>query len=176
MRSLVSPAAALRLLGVAAALLLAGCPYAAQFPLGSPEEAILDAELLGTWRPSAAGEEDFTLTIRASAGALLTLEAESPGEDPASYPAFVSVIGAERFLNLRDAAESGLWYFANYRIEGQRLRLRLVEEELFESQAPPDAGELRDFLQRHLDDPRLYGGQEAQVWDWVLEKEGPSGS
>jgi hypothetical protein len=158
-------------LAAAAALLLAGCPYGAQFPLGSPEEAILDPGLLGTWKPSAQSEEDFTVTIRAFAGALLSLEAESPGEDPASYPAFVSVIGAERFLNLGDTAESGLWYFANYRLDGGRLRLRLVQDELFESQSLPDSRELRSFLQRHLDDPQLYGGQEAEQWDWVLERE-----
>ncbi len=176
MRPRGSPGAALRPLAAAAALLLAGCPYGAQFPLDSPAEAILDAGLLGTWKPSAASEEDFTITIRASGGALLTLQAESPGEDPAGYPAFVSAIGAERFLNLRDAAESGLWYFANYRFDGQRLRVRLVEEQLFESQPLSDAGQLRAFLQRHLEDPRLYGGQEAEEWDWVLERQDSSGS
>ena len=155
---------------LAAALLLAGCPYGSEFPLGSSTEPILDADLLGTWKPSSESQEDFTIVIRASAGALLTVEADSPGEEPASYPAFVSAIGTERFLNLRDTGETGQWYFANYRLDGERLRLRLVEDELFESQVLPDAGELRAFLQRHLEDPRLYAGQGEEEWDWVLER------
>ncbi len=159
---------------VAAALLLAGCPYGAEFPLGSQAQAVLDAGLLGTWKPASESEEEFTITIRASAGALLTLKAEGPEEEPASYPAFVSAVGAERFLNFHDAAESGLWYFANYRLDGERLRLRLVEDELFETRTLPDAEALRAFLQRHLGDPRLYGGQEEE-WDWVLERQASGG-
>jgi hypothetical protein len=155
---------------VAAALLLAGCPYGSEFPLGSTAEAVLDVGLLGTWKAPPDSEESFTITIRAPEGALLTVEAESPEERPAVYPAFVSAIGAERFLNLRDTAETGLWYFANYRLDGRRLQLRLVVEELFESQRLPDAGQLRAFLQRHLDDPRLYGGPGEAEWDWVLER------
>jgi hypothetical protein len=157
-------------LAVAAALLLAGCPYGSEFPLGSTAEAVLDVGLLGTWKPPPDSEESFTITFHVSEGALLTVEAESPEERPASYPAFVSAIGSERFLSLRDTAETGLWYFANYRLEGQRLQLRLVAEELFESQSLSDAGELRAFLQRHLDDPRLYGGPGEAEWDWVLER------
>jgi hypothetical protein len=162
-----------RLFLLAAALLLAGCPYGSEFPLGSPAEAIGDAALLGTWKTSAESEEDFTLTFSIAGGAPLSVVADSPGEEPASYPAFVSAVGGERFLNLRDAGESGQWYFANYRLDGDRLRLRLVDDELFESRVLSSSSELRAFLQRHLDDPRLYGGQGAEEWDWVLERVAP---
>ena len=155
----------------AATLLLAGCPYASEFPLGDPAEAVADAALLGAWRPAVEGEEEFTLTFRSSGGGQLTVTAESPEEEQASYPAFVSEAGAERFLNLREEAESGRWYFANYRLEGDRLLLRLVDDELFEGQELPGPAELRDFLRLHLDDPRLYGG--TQEWDWVLERAAP---
>jgi len=160
---------------LAAALLLAGCPYGSEFPLGDSSEALVDASLLGTWKPSAESEEHFTLSFSSAGGAVLTVTADSPGEEPASYPAFVSAVGGELFLNLRDAGESGLWYFANYRLDGGRLRLRLVDDELFESQVLPGAAELRAVLQRHLEDPRLYGGQGAEEWDWVLERVIPGG-
>jgi hypothetical protein len=160
----------LRSLLLAAALLLAGCPYGSEFPLDSPVEAIEDAALLGTWKTSAESEEDFTLTIGAAGSTELSVVAESPGEEPASYPAFVSAVGGQFFLNLREAGDSGQWYFANYRLDDDRLRLRLVDDELFESQVLSGSAELRAFLQRHLDDPRLYGGQEAEDWDWVLER------
>jgi len=159
-----------RLIAFAAALLLAGCPYGSEFPLDSPAEAIDDAALPGTWKSAAESEEDFTLTIRSSGDGELALVAESPGEEPASYPAFVTGVAGELFLNLRDMAEAGRWYFANFRLRGDRLRLRLVDDELVGSQTFASAEELLAFLQRNLDDPRLYGGQEAEQWDWVLER------
>jgi hypothetical protein len=157
----------------AAALLLAGCPYGSEFPLGSPAEAIPEAELLGAWKPSPKSEEDFILSIRSAGGAALVLTAESPGEEPAAYPAFISVVGEERFLNLREEGETERWYFANYRLEGDWLRLRLVDDELFASRVVSGAEERRAFLERHLEDPRLYGAQDAEEWDWVLERVGP---
>jgi hypothetical protein len=100
---------------------------------------------------------------------------ESPGEETASYPAFTSAVGGELFLNIQDTAEAGQWYFANYRLHEGRLRLRLVDDELIGSQTFASAGELRAFLQRNLEDPRLYGGKEAEAWDWVLERVAPEG-
>jgi hypothetical protein len=162
-------------LPLAAALLLTGCPYSSEFPLCSPAEAVADTELPGTWKPApeAGAEEDFTLTIRASDGLQLTLTAESPGEEQASYPAFVSAVGAERFLNLQDEGDTERWYFANYRLEAGRLRLRLVDDELFASRTVADAWELRSLIELHLEDPRLYGAPNAEQWDWVLERVGP---
>jgi hypothetical protein len=150
-----------------AALLLAGCPYASEFPLGDPSEAAADAALLGAWKPAVEAEKEFTLTLLSSGGGRLQVTAESPEGERASYPAFVWELGAERFLNLREQAESGPWYLVNYRLEGGRLLLRLVDDELFEGRELSGPAELRDFLQRHLDDPRLYGG--TREWDWVLE-------
>jgi len=153
----------------AAALLLDGCPYGSEFPLGSPPQGVRDDALLGAWKPAAESEEDFTLTFRSAGGATLSVLAESPDEEPASYPAFVSELGGRRFLNLRDTEDSGRWYFANYLFHQGRLRLRLVDDELIGDRTFPSAEELAAFLQGHLDDPRLYGGQE----DWELERQEP---
>ncbi len=157
----------------AAALLLAGCPYGSEFPLGSPQQAIRDEALLGAWKAAAEGEEDYLLTFRDEGGTALSLLAESPGEEPVSYPAFVSEIGGRRFLNLRDTEDSGRWYFADYLFHQGRLRLRLVDDELIGERTFPSAEELAAFLRGHLDDPRLYGGQEAEEWDWELERQEP---
>jgi hypothetical protein len=157
----------------AAVLLLAGCPYGSEFPLGSPQQGIRDDALLGSWKPAAESEEDFLLTFRSEGGTTLSVLAESPGEEPASYPAFVSELGGRRFLNLRDTEDSGRWYFANYRFQEGRLRLRLVDDELIGERTFPSAEELAAFLQGHLDDPRLYGGQGEQEWDWELERSEP---
>jgi hypothetical protein len=161
------------LLWVAAALLLAGCPLSSQFPLDSPADAQEDAALLGIWRTTADNEEPFTLTIRAAGGGQLLFVAESPEEEAESFPAFVSAVGGELFLNLQDAAEAGEWYFANYRIEGERLLLRLVDDELFASRSFASGPELRAFLLENLHAPALYGGQGTEEWDWVLERSAP---
>lgn len=157
----------LRALLTSLALLLAGCPYGSEFPLGSPAEAIDDTALPGAWL--SRGDEDFTLFIRSSGGAELALAAESPGEEPAVYRAYASAVGGERFLSVLEA-ESGQWYLANYRLQSGRLLLRLVEEELFESRTFASGAELRAFLLQNLEDPRLYGGPETEEWDWVLER------
>jgi hypothetical protein len=161
------------LLAASAALLLAGCPYGSEFPLDSPQQAIRDDALLGAWKPAAGSEEDFLLTFRSEGEAALSLLAESPGEEPASYPAFVSELGGRRFLNLRDTEDSGRWYFADYLFHQGRLRLRLVDDELIGDRVFASAAELAAFLRGHLDDPRLYGGQGEEAWDWELERAQP---
>jgi hypothetical protein len=161
------------LLAPAVLLLLAGCPYGSEFPLGSPQQGVRDDALLGAWKPAAESEEDFTLTFRSAGGADLSVLAESPDEEPAGYPAFVSEVGGRRFLNLRDDEDSGRWYFANYRLHEGRLQLRLVDDELIGARTFPSAEELRAFLQDNLEDPRLYGGHSAEEWDWELERQGP---
>jgi len=157
---------------LALTLLLAGCPYGSEFPLSSPQQAVRDDALLGAWKPAAESEEDFLLTFRSAGGAMLSVLAESPGEEPASYPAFVAQLGGRRFLNLQDTEDSGRWYFADYLFDQGRLRLRLVDDELIGDRAFSSAAELAAFLTEHLDDPRQYGGQGDEEWDWELERQG----
>jgi hypothetical protein len=161
------------LLAVSAALLLAGCPFSAEFPLAGPDGAVADPALPGAWQTSDDSEEQFTLRIRDLGGGELYIVAESPEEEPESFPAIASIIGGQRFLSLQDTAEGGQWFFANYRIRGDRLLLRLVDDELFESRSFASPADLRDFVLQNLDDPRLYGSQNEEEWDWVLERAEP---
>jgi hypothetical protein len=161
------------LLAAAATLLVAGCPFSAEFPLSGPAEAIADATLLGAWKTATDSEEQFTLRIRDTGNGELRIVAESPEEQPESFPAFVSAIGDEVFLNLQDTAEGGQWFFANYRIAGGWLLLRLVDDELFESKTFASSEDLRAFVLQNLADPRLYGGEQGEAWDWVLERSAP---
>lgn len=140
----------------AAALLLAGCPYGSEFPLGSPEAAILDEALLGTWEAVDGEDEESPLTIRVSGDRQLLITQESE-----SIPAFVSELEAERFLNIRDAQQ---YFYARYRIQDDRLLLQIVDEELFEGTTFTSTEELRAFVRAHLADPRLYAGEDYQEW------------
>lgn len=140
----------------AAALLLSGCPYGSDFPLGSPADAVTDDALLGTWKSTVEDDEELTVTIRAAGDRQLLITAESE-----SVPAFVTEMGGQRFLNIR---EQESYFFAQYRIEADRLRLRIVDDALFEGQAFSSAEELRDFVRANLADPRLYAGEDCQEW------------
>jgi hypothetical protein len=152
------------------ALLLAGCPYGSEYPLGSPADAVADGALLGTWITPQASDEDFTLTIRTSGAGEYLLEAESPDEEePESFRAFVSTVDGEKFLNIQDEE----WILVNYRVSGDLLQLRLVDDELFESRTFASPEDLRDFVRQNLADPRLYGGEKEGDWDWELERGGP---
>ena len=85
---------------------------------------------LGT-RPrmtSKASDEDFTLTIRGSGAGEYLLLAESPDDkEPESFRAFVSTVDGEKFLNIQDEE----WILVNYRVSGDLLQLRLVDDKLF---------------------------------------------
>ena len=157
-------------LGVAV-LLFAGCPYGSEYPLGSPADAVADSALLGTWMTPQASDEDFTLTIRGSGAGEYLLLAESPDEkEPESFRAFVSTVDGEKFLNIRDEE----WILVNYRVSGDLLQLRLVDDELFESRTFASPEDLRAFVRQNLADPRLYGGQKEGDWDRELERAEPA--
>ena len=117
-----------------------------------------------------ASDEDFTLTIRGSGAGEYLLLAESPDEEePESVRAFVSTVDGEKFLNIRDEE----WILVNYRVSGDLLQLRLVDDQLFESRTFASPEDLRAFVRQNLADPRLYGGQKEGDWDWELERGGP---
>jgi hypothetical protein len=160
-----------------ATLVLAGCPYGSEFPLSDPAEAVIDQALLGVWAGQSDDGDIIAMDIRASGAGRLAIVAADPTEsDAESVPAFVTVIGGEKFLNVHDEA----WFFLNYRIAAGTLRLRLVDDALFEGTSHASPAELRAFIQAHLADPLLYGREkgEAEAWDWVLQRSGaaPSGA
>jgi hypothetical protein len=155
---------------LAAAFLLAGCPYGSDYPIGSPADAVAEDALLGTWKATGEDEEQLTVTIRSSGERGYVITAENPEEDePESLQAFVSALDGERFLNIQEEQ----WYFANYRILDGRLLLRIVDDALFGSRTFAAPEDLRAFLRENLGDPRLYGEADGQEWDWVLDRVTP---
>ena len=171
MRGRVSPHP-LWLASLATVLVLAGCPYSSEHPIGSSAEAVWDDSLLGAW---VATQENEKVTIkiqgRGDTGYLITAEGAGDKET-AEIEAFVTAVEGEKFLNLRETpgSQGEEWYFANYRLENGRLLLRLVDDALFESHSFASSEELRAFIRANLKDPRLYGGEPepGQEWDWEL--------
>lgn len=161
---------------VAAILLLAGCPFASDYPLSDPADAPFDEALLGTWENAdPEGRDAFTLTIaRFNDHELLGVgrEERPEGIDVTTFRLFVTEIGTARFLNIMELTNEGepRWYFARYAVSGDTLRLRIVDDALFESTVPADAGALRAFFRAHFEDDALYGGTETGAPSTVLKR------
>ncbi len=149
----------------AAALLAIACPFGSEHPLGSPAEAITDDSLVGTWKTPQGSEEQLAISISSSEERELIIAAEDPQETK-TLRAFVIELEGERFLNVRDEQ----WFLVNYRVEGGRLLLRVVDDELFESKSFTSPEELRAFVSQNLANPHLYGGESEPEWDWVLDR------
>jgi hypothetical protein len=164
------------MLAAAAVMLLAGCPYSADQPLSDPSSAVPDRALNGTWRSQdPETHETFTLTFAAfDEHEMVGFGRESGAEDKpiSAFRLFATPVGDEKFLNvqeLRDDAEPQ-WYFARYRISGDTLSIRLVDDALFGSKSFPTREALQGFLWAHLADPRLYGNPDDNTPDMVLTR------
>jgi hypothetical protein len=155
-----------------AVLLIAGCPFASEHPLSDPSTALVDRALVGAWKAQDPDTGEWrVLTF------LVFNDHELVGVTPAdekdrvdAYRVFVTPVGNERFLNVRELpGDTGGWYLVRYRIDADRLVLGLVDDGLFGDRAFAGSGELRDFVQRNLDDPRLYAasGEEREEMIWT---------
>ena len=156
---------------VALVLLLSGCPYASDLPLSDPTTASLDRGLLGAWKTQdeETGAWHTITFLPFNDREMVAFTAGQAGEDAEAYRIFVTGIGSERFLNLRQlsAAEDQQWYFARYAIDGDRMALRLVDDTLFGTALFETSAGLQDFVRQRLADPRLYGADETERQDMV---------
>jgi len=75
----------------------------------------------------------------------------------------VTGIDGERFLNVQQLGEKDNrdWLFVRYRIDGNRLVLRVVEDTLFGTSPFASSEALRSFVGRNLTDPRLYSTDDS---------------
>jgi hypothetical protein len=147
-------------------LLLSGCPLLSEYPLSDPRTASVDRGLLGDWRiesPDADGNGTFSF-LAFDERELVGIAREDQGGKVEAYRAFTSEIAGERFLNVRElrAGASG-WYILRYRIEGDELLMRLVDDALLGGASPAGSAELRAFVERNLDKPELYGTRQGEA-------------
>ncbi len=158
----------------AAIALLAGCPYSSDEPLADPASAVIDRALAGTWRSEdPETHEKFTLTFTAFNGHEMVGFSNEGEEKPVSaFRLFATPIGGERFLNIQELKDDGApqWYFARYRVSGDTLSLRMIDDALFGSKTFSSSQELRDFVAAHLTDPGLFGSPQDETPDLVLTR------
>ena len=144
---------------------LSACPYSSEHSLSDPGAAALDSALVGSWK-SQDPETLEWVTLSIFAYDEHQLVAFTPGDSGGkadAYRLFVTTIDGERFLNVQQLGEKDdrEWLFVQYRVDGNRLVLRVLEDTLFGTAPFATSEALRSFLRRNLADPRLYSSDDT---------------
>ncbi len=145
-------------------------------PLSDPATASPDPGLVGTWTSQDPETGEWIrLTILAFDDHQMVAFGTGDGSEPAAFRLFPTQVGGQGFLNIQelgtnaqDAAGQEAWYFAHYEIAERRLRLKVVDDALFDNRQFVSSAELRQFVGLHLSDPLLYApeGDEPQEMTW----------
>jgi hypothetical protein len=147
---------------------LAACPFSYDLPLSAPADAIVDNALVGSWKMQDPESGQLVtiefLRFNEKEYVAWSREPDGAAEKVVVYRVFVTDIEGERFLNSKElGAKTGRsWSFANYRINGDTLSLRFVDDAIFASQTFDSSDALREFVRRNLHDPRLYATDEGK--------------
>jgi hypothetical protein len=156
-----------------AVILLSGCPYSSDEPLSDPSSAAIDPSLLGAWRTknSDTGEWQSLSFIRFNDHEMLSYAREDSTGEVSLCRLFLTEIGSERFLNIRElATKDAPWYVARYAMDGDRCILTFVDDGLFDSRVFGSAEERRQFIQARLANPLLYAPEGAEPLEMILER------
>ena len=158
----------------AVSALLAACPFSYDLPLSSPADAVLDNGVSGRWKMKDPDSGHWVtielLRYNDKEYVAWSQEPQETASKVVMYRVLATVIGDERFLSVQELGTGGsrAWSYANYRVSGNTLSLRFVDEALFSSQAFDSSDALREFFRRNLHNPRLYMGDEGaeSVMSW----------
>ena len=169
-------------------LALSGCPFSTDTPLADPASASPDSRLVGSWRTQdkESGEWNTLTILPFDEHEMVGIAPDGTSGKVDAFRLFPTAIGTESFLNFRQlggeqsGAGSEGWYFARYQIVDDRLRLKMVDDGLFENRHFASSAELQEFFRQHLSDPLLYASDADQptemLWERVPEPAGASKS
>jgi hypothetical protein len=147
-------------------VLLCGCPYESDIPLGACGESILDKALMGKWEfQDSAGERPATVQFLGfNEREILVLVQEEGRERVDLYRACLSRVGGQAFLSVQDLTQGspGKWNFVHYSVAENRLVVRIVDDGLFQKPLGTSE-ELHQFIRENLANPALYGGEKGQL-------------
>jgi hypothetical protein len=152
-------------------LLLCGCPYESEIPLGKISKAEIDTGLIGKWQHTEEGES-FTMIIQQFNDYELLIMGIEDGEVQQDVMrAFVTVIKNEQFLNLQEIEESydeRGWYFVKYSISGATLMAWSVDDALF-TKPLTSSRALYRFVKQNLQNKALYCSDSPMVFQRMGE-------
>lgn len=170
-------AAARAVLALAVAA-LCGCPFTSDKPLSDPAAAVTDPRLYGTWktRDPETGEWNSLTILAFNEHEMVAFAREKDPDKDHAFRLFPTSIGADRFLSFRqlDGTDEG-WYYARYEVTQDNLRLKIVDDTLFDDRRFATSGELADFIRRNLTDPLLYSPRSEQPSEtlWIRGNKTP---
>lgn len=164
-------------------LVLSGCPYSSGITLSDPLAARPDPVLVGHWRTQdpETGEWNTLTILSFNDHEMVGFAPDGATGKVDAFRIFPTKIGTESFLNLRElGGKDNEWFFARYQLVDDRLRLKIVDDGLFEKRRFSSSAELREFIRQHLADPLLYAADADQptetVWERVPEPPDTSSS
>lgn len=171
--------AAVRTLLAVAVVTLCGCPFTSDKPLSDPASAVPDSRLFGTWKSQDPDTGEWnSLTILAfNEHEMVGFARDKDHGTVDAFRLFPTSIGTDRFLSFRQLGGTDeSWYYARYAMADDRLRLNIVDDNLFADRQFGSSRELWDFFRQHLADPLLYStpGETPTetVWQRVPEPAG----
>jgi len=147
-------------------LLLYGCPYESEVPLGQSANSNIDTALVGNWQSKIAdqSESGFVSISPFNEKELLIVIWEEGKSRRDLYRAYTSSVGDQKFLNIQEikaANEKRSWMFAAYSINGEELTIKIVEDKIFKDKNIASSTALNDFIKANLNSKDLYGGDNG---------------
>ena len=157
-------------------LSLGGCPFTSSRPLSDPAAARTDSRITGTWRTQdpETGEWNALTILPFNGSEMVGFASDDAKGKIDAFRVFRTAIGSESFLNFQQlGGKDEGWYFARYEVDGDRLRMKIIDDGLFEKRQFASSADLREFIRQHLSDPLLYASDSDQpvesVWERVTE-------
>ena len=114
---------------------LSGCLSGFKHPLGSVEEAFIEAGLVGRWECVAEDAPPGVITILDFDGKQYYIQVESEKEEPGQFRAYATRIEEVAFLNFRAIGPKAddEWTFLAYELQdADHLSFRYVDPQPFE--------------------------------------------
>ncbi len=162
---------------VLAVTVLAGCPFSSGTPLSEPAAAAPDARLVGTWQTqdSETGESNTLTILSFNEHEMVGFAREKNPDKLDAFRLFPTSIGRESFLSLQElGGDDKGWYYARYEMTKDTLRLKIVDDGLFDGRTFSSSSQLADFIRLHSADPLLYSPDADQPSEMVLVRATPS--
>ena len=148
-------------------LLLCGCPYEAEFPLGAVSEAKIDKDLIGEWKfdPKKKDENPSIFVLCPfNDHEYVVVRRGTKGEDDIDLMrATVTTIADAKFLSVQGIDVSSpdkkeKWAFVRYSVSSEALTIQVVEEKCIEEKIGT-AADLRAFIEKNLKNKDLYDNE-----------------
>lgn len=144
-------------------VLLAGCPFESDVPLGAPGAGSLDAQLRGKWVVLDGKEPVAELDFLPFNACEYYAEYREAGQPTERYRVYTVRINRAPILNIspvKDEAGSQPFYFARYTVSSNgELSLRFIGDKAIPKALSTDQKMLASFVEAHLQGTFLDDGE-----------------